>query len=137
MPKTVLIVEDNVLNQRLIRDILESQGIETLQTTDGAQALDLVREHRPDLILMDIQLPGVSGLEITQRIKADESLRSIPVIAVTAFAMKGDEERIREAGCDAYIAKPIFVIPFIETVLSHLGEAERKPASTTVGAGAA
>jgi two-component system cell cycle response regulator DivK len=135
MHKTVLIVEDNVLNQRLIQDILESQGINTLQTTDGAQALDLAHEYRPDLILMDIQLPGISGLEITRRIKADESLRSIPVIAVTAFAMKGDEERVREAGCDAYISKPIFVIPFIETVLSYLGEEKKQPAPTTVETG--
>ena len=78
-----------------------------MQTKDGREALQLAREHRPDLILMDIQLPEVSGLEVTKWIKADDELKSIPVIAVTAFAMKGDEEKIRSGGCEAYIAKPI------------------------------
>jgi two-component system cell cycle response regulator DivK len=120
MSKSVLIVEDNELNMKLFHDLLDAQGYKTLQTKDGMEALALAREHRPDLILMDIQLPEVSGLEVTKWIKEDDSLKSIPVIAVTAFAMKGDEEKIREGGCEAYIAKPISVQQFLETVRRFL-----------------
>ena len=116
MAKTVLIVEDNELNMKLFRDLLEAHGYETSGTSNGFEALDLVRKLRPDLILMDIQLPQVSGLEVTRWIKDDPELRSIPVVAVTAFAMKGDEERIREGGCEAYIAKPISVSHFLDTI---------------------
>ena len=116
MSKTVLIVEDNELNMKLFHDLLEAQGYATLQTKDGREALKLAREHRPDLVLMDIQLPEVSGLEVTKWIKEDENLREIPVIAVPAFAMKGDEEKIRRGGCEAYIAKPISVSEFLATV---------------------
>jgi len=123
MAKTVLIVEDNELNMKLFHDLLEAHGYETLQTRTGIEALRLAREHHPDLILMDIQLPEVSGLEVTKWIKEDESISSIPVIAVTAFAMKGDEERIRQGGCEAYISKPISVAKFLETVRAYLGEA--------------
>jgi len=121
MPKTVLIVEDNELNMKLFRDLLEAHGFATVQTKDGLEAMDLARAHRPDLILMDIQLPEVSGLEITKWLKDDEELRDIPVVAVTAFAMKGDEEKIREGGCEAYIAKPISVAHFVETVQRYIG----------------
>src|SRR6185437_7861738 len=114
--KTVLIVEDNELNMKLFHDLLEAHGYMTLQTKDGMDALRLARMHRHDLILMDIQLPEVSGLEVTKWIKEDDELRAIPIIAVTAFAMKGDEEKIREGGCEAYIAKPISVVNFLETV---------------------
>ena len=116
MAKKILIVEDNELNMKLFHDLLEAQGYEILETREGLQALSLAREHRPDLILMDIQLPEISGLEVTKWLKDDESLASIPVIAVTAFAMKGDEERIREGGCEAYISKPISVGPFLDTI---------------------
>ncbi|MCH8189336.1 MAG: response regulator [Proteobacteria bacterium] len=116
MPKTVLIVEDNELNMKLFQDLLEAHGFNTLQTKDGRQALAMAREHRPDLIIMDIQLPEVSGLEVTSWIKNDDDIKHIPIIAVTAFAMKGDEEKMREGGCEAYIAKPISVTKFIETV---------------------
>lgn len=119
--KKILIVEDNELNMKLFHDLLEVHGYETLQTKDGREALQLAREHRPDLILMDIQLPEVSGLEVTKWIKADDELKSIPVIAVTAFAMKGDEEKIRRGGCEAYIAKPISVNSFLETIQTVLG----------------
>ncbi len=118
--KTVLIVEDNELNMKLFNDLLEAHGYETLQTSDGMEALAIAREHRPDLILMDIQLPEISGLEVTKWIKEDDNLKSIPVIAVTAFAMKGDEEKIREGGCEAYLAKPISVQNFLETVRRFL-----------------
>ncbi|MEL7028054.1 MAG: response regulator [Pseudomonadota bacterium] len=119
-PKTVLIVEDNELNMKLFHDLLEAHGYATLQTRDGMEALELARAHEPDLILMDIQLPVVSGLEVTKWIKEDEQLNGIPVVAVTAFAMKGDEEKIREGGCEAYIAKPISVAAFLETVKQYL-----------------
>jgi two-component system cell cycle response regulator DivK len=121
MAKTVLIVEDNELNMKLFRDLLEAHGYQTSGTSNGVEALDLVRKMRPDLILMDIQLPQVSGLEVTRWIKDDPELRSIPIVAVTAFAMKGDEERIREGGCEAYLSKPISVGKFIETVRRFIG----------------
>jgi two-component system, cell cycle response regulator DivK len=116
VPKKVLIVEDNDLNMKLFNDLLEAHGYCTLQTKDGVEALRMARQHRPDLILMDIQLPEVSGLEVTKWLKEDDDLRSIPIIAVTAFAMKGDEEKIRDGGCEAYIAKPISVASFMRTV---------------------
>ena len=121
MAKTVLIVEDNELNMKLFNDLLEAHGYATLKTADGIEAIELARTHRPDLILMDIQLPEVSGLEVTKWLKEDDELRSIPVVAVTAFAMKGDEERIRQGGCEAYISKPISVMHFLDTIRQHLG----------------
>jgi two-component system cell cycle response regulator DivK len=120
MKKTVLIVEDNELNMKLFNDLLEAHGYRTLKTSHGIEAMELARAHRPDLILMDIQLPEVSGLEVTRWLKADEELKSIPVIAITAFAMKGDEERIREGGCEAYMSKPISVSKFIATIKTYL-----------------
>jgi two-component system cell cycle response regulator DivK len=123
MAKTVLIVEDNELNMKLFHDLLEAHGYRTLQSRNGFDAMEIARADRPDLILMDIQLPEVSGLEVTKWLKEDDELKSIPVIAVTAFAMKGDEERIRQGGCEAYISKPISVGKFLETVRSYLGDA--------------
>ena len=122
MSKTVLIVEDNELNMKLFRDLLEAHGYKTLQTRNGIEALSLARDHRPDLILMDIQLPEVSGLDVTKWLKEDDELRDIPVIAVTAFAMKGDEERIREGGCEAYISKPITIPMFLDTIRQFIGD---------------
>jgi two-component system cell cycle response regulator DivK len=121
--KTVLIVEDNELNMKLFHDLLDAHGYRTLQTRNGMDALRLARDQRPDLILMDIQLPEVSGLEVTKWLKEDDELRQIPVVAVTAFAMKGDEERIRQGGCEAYISKPISVGTLIDTVRRFIGEA--------------
>jgi two-component system cell cycle response regulator DivK len=123
LPKTVMIVEDNELNMKLFHDLLAAHGYRTLQSRTGMEALRLAREQRPDLILMDIQLPEISGLEVTKWLKDDEELCDIPVIAVTAFAMKGDEERIRRGGCEAYISKPISIITFLDAVRRHLGEA--------------
>lgn len=120
MAKTVLIVEDNELNMKLFHDLLEAHGYATLQTRDGMEALKIARQEKPDLILMDIQLPEVSGLEVTKWIKEDDDLKRIPVIAVTAFAMKGDEEKIREGGCEDYIAKPISIAKFLDTVKRYL-----------------
>lgn len=123
MGKKVLIVEDNELNMKLFHDLLDAHGYTTIQTRNGLDALSLAREHRPNLILMDIQLPEVSGLEVTRWLKEDDELRDIPVVAVTAFAMKGDEERIRSGGCEAYISKPISVASFLDTVRQFIGTA--------------
>lgn len=120
MSKTVLIVEDNELNMKLFQDLLEAHDIATVETNDGRNVVDLARKHKPDLILMDIQLPEVSGLEVTKWLKDDEELKTIPVIAVTAFAMKGDEQKIREGGCEDYISKPISVGQFMEVIQSYL-----------------
>jgi two-component system, cell cycle response regulator DivK len=120
MSKTILIVEDNELNMKLFNDLLQAHGYNTLQAKDGRVVVELTRKNRPDLILMDIQLPEISGLEITKMLKADDDLRSIPVVAVTAFAMKGDEQKIRNGGCDGYIAKPISVASFLQTVSRFL-----------------
>jgi two-component system cell cycle response regulator DivK len=120
--KTVLIVEDNELNMKLFNDLLDAYGYATLQARSGTEALRLAREQSPSLILMDIQLPEVSGLEVTKWLKEDDRLRDIPVVAVTAFAMKGDEERIRQGGCEAYISKPISIAMFLDTVRRYLGE---------------
>ena len=116
MAKTVLIVEDNELNMKLFADLLQAQGYGVLQSREGLAAFHLVRESRPDLIVMDIQLPSISGLEVTRWIKEDPELAHIPVVAVTAFAMKGDEARIRDGGCEAYMAKPISVTAFLDTI---------------------
>lgn len=114
--KTVLVVEDNALNMKLFCDILSARGHNALTTGDGMEAMELARQHRPDLILMDIQLPEVSGMDVIRWLKSDPDLKSIPVIAVTAFAMKGDDERILASGCEAYLSKPISVAHFMETV---------------------
>ena len=124
MKKRILIVEDNDLNLKLFRDLLTAHGYETIETKEGMEAITLTRSERPDLILMDIQLPEISGLDVTRRIKADETVRGIPIIAVTAFAMKDDEEKILAAGCEAYISKPISIMPFLNTVRRFLGEEE-------------
>jgi two-component system cell cycle response regulator DivK len=120
MSKTILIVEDNELNMKFFNDLLQANGYGTIQTMDGRDVIGLAREHQPDLILMDIQLPEISGLEITRMLKTDNDLKNIPVVAVTAFAMKGDEERILEGGCEGYIAKPISIPKFLETISSFL-----------------
>ena len=116
LPKTVLIVEDNELNMRLFNDILQANGYHTLQDKDGRDAVALAEQHHPDLILMDIRLPVVSGLEIAREIKAHEHLRHIPVVAITASALKGDEKKFVDGGCDGFIAKPISIPMFLETI---------------------
>ena len=128
LDKTVLVVEDNDINMKLLHDVLEVHGYNVLQAKDGMEGWRIAREHRPDLILMDIQLPSISGLEATKRLKADETLKSIPVIAITAFAMAGDKEKFLEGGCDAYIAKPISIPNFLQTVerFANRVVAERK-----------
>ncbi len=120
MTKKILIVEDNEQNMRLFIQLLQAYGYSTVKSTDGSDVIDLVRANNPDLIIMDIQLPGRSGIEITKDLKSDQNFKHIPIIAVTAFAIKGNENVILEAGCDDYIAKPINVRVFLETVAKHL-----------------
>jgi two-component system cell cycle response regulator DivK len=117
---TVLIVEDNAKNLKLLRDLLRAEGYRTLEAMDGLSGLAIAREQRVDLILLDIQLPTLDGYEVTRRLKADERTRRIPVVAVTSFAMKGEEERARAAGCDAYLSKPIDIRKVLETVRRFL-----------------
>ena len=117
---TVLIVEDNANNRMIMRDLMEVQGHRTLEAVDGAEGLAMALEHRPDLILMDVQLPGMDGYEVTRRLKAQDETKHIPIVAVTSYAMKGEEERAREAGCDAYVSKPIDIHKLVETVQRFL-----------------
>lgn len=122
MTKKILIVEDNDLNLKLFNDLLEAHGYQTVEIRDGLDAVAVVKRHKPDLILMDIQLPEISGLDVTKKIKADKEISDIPIIAVTAFAMKDDEEKILRAGCQAYISKPISIVNFLDTIRKFLGE---------------
>lgn len=120
MSKKILIVEDNDLNLKLFRDLLGANGFTTFETREGIEAIAMTRNIQPDLIIMDIQLPEISGLDVTRKIKADESIRHIPVIAVTAFAMKDDEEKIMGAGCEGYLSKPIAIDDFLRTIRRFL-----------------
>lgn len=121
-PKTILIVEDNDLNLKLFRDLLGANGYNTVETKEGYEAINITKSLHPDLILMDIQLPEISGLEVTKRIKADKEISHIPIIAVTAFAMKNDEEKILHAGCEGYVSKPISIVDFLSSVKQFLGD---------------
>jgi two-component system cell cycle response regulator DivK len=116
----ILLVEDNVMNRRLAQFLLKSQGYIVYEATNGREALELVKAHTPDLILMDLQLPELDGFTTTQILKQDPTTKDIPVVALTAYAMKGDAERALEAGCDGYITKPIDKQGFLETVASYL-----------------
>jgi two-component system cell cycle response regulator DivK len=122
---TILIVEDNATNMKLSAFLLESADYTVIAATNAETALTLAREEHPDLILMDIQLPGMDGLQATGLLKADDATRDIPVIALTALAMKGDEERILAAGCDGYIAKPLDYKDFLSVVAATLAKAPR------------
>ena len=132
--KVVLVIEDNTTNMKLCHDLLKVHGYNVLQAKDGMQGWELAREHCPDLILMDIHLPDVSGPEVTKWLKNDEDLKSIPVVAITAFAMKGDEEKFLEFGFDAYISKPISISHFLQTVGHFVAEREPSPAECEVEA---
>jgi two-component system cell cycle response regulator DivK len=118
--KKILVVEDNPMNLELVADILEAHGYEVVQAKEGNEALRIASEERPDLILMDIQLPELDGLEVTRRLKSNESTRDINIVALTAYAMRGDEERVREAGCSGYIAKPINTREFVKVIAAYL-----------------
>jgi len=119
-PKRILIVEDNETDVRLLKDILETRGYNILQTKEGLEAIDLAVVNLPDLILMDIQLPDMSGLEVTRLLRRDERSHRIPIIAVTAFAMGWHEREALDSGCNAYISKPISIFGFLRTVESFL-----------------
>jgi two-component system, cell cycle response regulator DivK len=125
--RRVLIVEDNELNLKLLRDVLEAHGYATLATAEGSAALPLARNERPDLILMDLQLPDISGLDAVRQLKDHKETRSIPVVAVTAFAMVGDERKALTSGCDAYVAKPIVLRDFLEIVERFVGTGNMPP----------
>ena len=120
---TVLVIEDNAVNMKLAVFLLEKAGYAVVSATDAESGMTLARARQPDLILMDIQLPGIDGLTATGLLKGDESTRAIPVIALTALAMKGDEERILAAGCDGYITKPMRYREFLDTVAARVGVA--------------
>ncbi|MBO5997666.1 MAG: response regulator [Alphaproteobacteria bacterium] len=118
----ILIVEDNEMNMRLFSDLLKSRGYTVLQCMEGQKALSIVRSEHPDLVLMDIQMPGISGLEVTALIRQSKDVAKTKIVAVTAFAMKGDEQKIIDGGCDGYIAKPIAVPEFLATVDKFLSK---------------
>jgi two-component system, cell cycle response regulator DivK len=120
MSARILCVEDNPQNMRLVRKILKHQGFEVIEAVDGLTGVDLAHKEKPDLILMDINLPDIDGLEATSRIKANPDLQAIPVVALTANAMYGDEERVLAAGCDGYISKPVSRAKLIGTVKKFL-----------------
>ena len=115
----ILVVEDNQKNMKLFRDVLQVTGYRTLEATTGGRAVELATEHRPDLVLMDIQLPDIDGVEALGRLRADERTASIPVLALTAQAMEGDRERFRASGFDGYISKPVNIVSLISTVKQH------------------
>lgn len=119
--KSVLVVEDNELNMRLFCDLLDAFGYKSYKCRDGVKAIEIARQEMPDLIIMDIQLPEVSGLDITRWLKDDSELAHIPVLAVTAFAMRADEKRVREAGCEGYLSKPIQMTSFLRAVQELVG----------------
>ena len=118
--KTILIVEDNELNRRLFSDLLTTRGFSILEVTDGIEALKIVKIKHPDLVLMDIQLPNISGLEVTKQIRALPDLKQPKIIAVSAFALKQDAMKAIQAGCDDYISKPIAIAPFFATIERNL-----------------
>lgn len=117
--RTILYIEDNLHNRRIVRKILQSRGYTIIEAEDGISGLAMVNEIKPPLVLLDIGLPGMDGLEVVGRIKADEQLRSIPVIALTASAMRGDRERFLQAGCDDYLSKPVRAMELINMVENH------------------
>ena len=122
----VLVVEDNEKNMKLFRDVLQASGFRLLEATTGERAMELAAEHQPNLVLMDIQLPDIDGIEALARLRTDARTASIPVVALTAQAMHGDRERFLDAGFDAYISKPVDVVEFAKTVKEHCGEADRE-----------
>ena len=124
MTARILVVDDVEANVRLLEAKLTIEYYEVLTAQDGATALEIAAAERPDIILLDVMMPGMDGFETCRRLKADPVTRHIPVVAVTAFAMKGDEERIRQGGCEAYISKPISVVHFLEVVRKHLDQPE-------------
>ncbi|MDB5722338.1 MAG: response regulator, partial [Alphaproteobacteria bacterium] len=134
MGQKILVVEDNELNLKLFCDLLRVHGYDAEPVRDGREAVDRARGFAPDLIVMDIQMPHISGLELIDQLKADAELKAIPVMAVTAYAAKGDEERIRDAGAEGYVSKPISLVRFVEAVRALLSAAEGRAAETSLAA---
>jgi two-component system cell cycle response regulator DivK len=130
----ILVVEDNALNIKLFCDLLAAHGHEPRAVSDGREALDAARGFMPDLVITDIQLPHVSGMELMEQIRADEALKNVPIMAVTAYAAAGDDERIRAAGAQAYVSKPISVVRFAETVQQLLDDAANETGGAETGA---
>jgi two-component system cell cycle response regulator DivK len=128
--RCILIVEDNPLNMKLFSAMIASQGYDVLQAADGHQGLAMAQQHHPDLVIMDVQLPGKSGLEVAQTLKADDATRGILIIATTAYALSDDEQKIIESGCDAYMAKPIAITEFLELIESLM--ARPRQATSTI-----
>lgn len=125
--RRILIVEDNPLNMKLFSAMIASQGYEVLQATDGHLGLDMAHKQRPDLIIMDVQLPGLSGLQVTENLKGNDDTRNIPIIATTAFALRGDQEKILASGCDGYMAKPIAIAEFLDLIEELLTRSSEPP----------
>lgn len=126
MSKTILVVEDQADNRKIVRDLLTSSGFKVIEAVNGLEGLELARSHQPDLILMDIQLPGIDGYEATRRIKDDKNLKDTPVIVVTSYALSGDEKKAFEAGCDAYVAKPFSPRKMLAKVKEFLNSESEK-----------
>ncbi len=126
MGQKILVVEDNELNLKLFCDLLRAHGYEAEPVRDGREAVERARAFAPELVVMDIQMPHISGLELIEQMKADEELKGIPIIAVTAYAAKGDEERIRDAGAEGYVSKPISLLRFVEAVAGLLAAAQER-----------
>lgn len=120
MTEVILIIEDDPMNLQLFRDVLNVNGYTTLEAVNGEQGVDLAKKHHPSLILMDIQMPVMDGLKATTLLKADTKTQKIPIIALTAYAMEGDEDRMLQAGCDGYIAKPIHMRKFVKQIAAYL-----------------
>ncbi len=117
---TVLITEDNPKNRKVFKDILSVHGYKSIEAVDGEEGYKMAKEHKPDLILMDVQLPGIDGYEVTRRLKSEDDTKDIPIIIVTSFAMAGEENEARAAGCNDYLSKPINIHQFIETIKKYL-----------------
>lgn len=130
VPKRILVVEDNDLNRKLFCDVLKANGFEVVPVADGQNVLPTARKFKPDAVVLDIQLPNVSGLDLITAFGADRSLRSIPILAVTAYAGKGDEEKIRAAGAKDYLAKPVSITPFMTAVRGLMAD---EPSAAQVG----
>jgi len=130
VPKRILVVEDNDLNRKLFCDVLKANGFEVVPVADGQNVIPTAKKFRPDAVVLDIQLPNVSGLELIEAFGADRALRSIPILAVTAYAGKGDEEKIRAAGAKDYLAKPVSITPFMAAVRGLMADED---ASEAVG----
>ena len=127
MPKRILVVEDNDLNRKLFCDVLKANGYEVVPVADGQNVLPTARKSKPDGVVLDIQLPNISGLEVIEAFRKDSALRDIPILAVTAYAGKGDEEKIREAGARDYLAKPVSITPFMAAVRGIMGDVDIAP----------